>query len=233
MKFTPNGPGYLTAQSRTSPDQTTGYVILDSKVTSGVAQAEGEPGAPQRRDTISLGRPWRPYARVVYINNELPADVIPEGWNAWGSRDESAAGVLRRVCTTPGLARTRRRELRGRISSPRNRLRRLCRGSSSQARITGIRLRRRHSCPEVANRLDICTGKLYIHAEDVSMPTETTYTALRENLASYLDRVIDDREVVVVKRRGARDVAIIAADELAGLEETAYLCVRLRTPSDC
>ncbi len=55
------------------------------------------------------------------------------------------------------------------------------------------------------------------------MPTETTYTALRENLASYLDRVIDDREVVVVKRRGARDVAIIAADELAGYMETAHL----------
>ena len=61
------------------------------------------------------------------------------------------------------------------------------------------------------------------------MPTETTYTALRENLASYLDRVVDDREVVVVKRRGARDVAIIAADELAGLEETAYL---LRSPAN-
>ncbi len=79
-----NGPGYLTAQSRTSPDQTTGYVIIDSKVTSGVAQAEAEPGAPQRRDTIGLGRPWRPYSRVVYINTELPADVIPQGWNAWG-----------------------------------------------------------------------------------------------------------------------------------------------------
>jgi antitoxin YefM len=61
------------------------------------------------------------------------------------------------------------------------------------------------------------------------MPTETSYTELRENLASYLDRVIDDREVVVVKRRGARDVAIIAADELAGLEETAYL---LRSPKN-
>jgi len=61
------------------------------------------------------------------------------------------------------------------------------------------------------------------------MPTETTYSALRENLASYLDRVVDDREVVVVKRRGARDVAIIAADELAGLEETAYL---LRSPKN-
>lgn len=81
-----NGPGYLTAQSRTSPDQATGYVILDSKVTSGVAQAlaqEPESSHP-RRDTIGLGRPWRPYARVVYIHTELPADVIPQGWNAWG-----------------------------------------------------------------------------------------------------------------------------------------------------
>ena len=59
--------------------------------------------------------------------------------------------------------------------------------------------------------------------------TETTYTALRENLASYLDRVTDDREVLIVKRRGAPDVAIIAADELAGLEETAYL---LRSPKN-
>ena len=59
--------------------------------------------------------------------------------------------------------------------------------------------------------------------------TETTYTALRENLASYLNRVTDDREVLVVKRRGARDVAIIAADELAGLIETAYL---LRSPKN-
>jgi antitoxin YefM len=61
------------------------------------------------------------------------------------------------------------------------------------------------------------------------MPTETSYTDLRENLASYLDRVVDDRDVVIVKRRGARDVAIIAADELAGLEETAYL---LRSPAN-
>ena len=61
------------------------------------------------------------------------------------------------------------------------------------------------------------------------MAIETTYTSLRENLATFLDRVVDDREVLVVKRRGARDVAIIAADELAGLEETAYL---LRSPAN-
>jgi len=71
-----NGPGYLTAQSRTSPQQPTGYVIIDSKVTSGI-----EPG---ERDTVALGRPWRPFSRVVYIRTELPANIVPEGWSAWG-----------------------------------------------------------------------------------------------------------------------------------------------------
>jgi pectinesterase len=77
-----NAPGYLTAQSRTSSDQSSGYVIINSKVTSGI-----EPGAT--RDTISLGRPWRPFSRVVYINTELPANVIPQGWNLWGRTGET------------------------------------------------------------------------------------------------------------------------------------------------
>jgi antitoxin YefM len=55
------------------------------------------------------------------------------------------------------------------------------------------------------------------------MPVETTYSSLRENLSSYLDQVTDDRDVIIVRRRGARDVALIAADELAGLIETAHL----------
>jgi antitoxin YefM len=62
------------------------------------------------------------------------------------------------------------------------------------------------------------------------MAIETTYTSLRKNLATFLDRVTDDREVLVVKRRlGQRDVAIIAADELSSLMETAYL---LRSPKN-
>ncbi|MGB9147105.1 MAG: pectinesterase family protein, partial [Acidobacteriaceae bacterium] len=32
-----------------------------------------------------LGRPWRPYARVVFINTQLPGEVVPQGWNNWGS----------------------------------------------------------------------------------------------------------------------------------------------------
>jgi antitoxin YefM len=65
---------------------------------------------------------------------------------------------------------------------------------------------------------------------DSAMAIETTYTSLRANLATFLDRVTDDREVVVVKRRrGQPDVAIIAADELAGLEGTECL---LRSPAN-
>jgi antitoxin YefM len=61
------------------------------------------------------------------------------------------------------------------------------------------------------------------------MAVETTYTALRERLAGFLDQVTDDREVVIVRRRGARDVAIVPADELSSLMETAYL---LRSPKN-
>jgi antitoxin YefM len=65
--------------------------------------------------------------------------------------------------------------------------------------------------------------------EGIDMAVETTYTALREKLAGFLDQVTDDREVVFVRRRGARDVAIVAADELSSLMETAYL---LRSPKN-
>ena len=59
------------------------------------------------------------------------------------------------------------------------------------------------------------------------MAIETTYTRLRQDLAKTLDRVTDDREVVIVRRRGARDVALLPAAELSSLMETAYL---LRSP---
>jgi len=57
----------------------------------------------------------------------------------------------------------------------------------------------------------------------------TTYSQARQNLASLLDQVINDREIALIKRRGSADVAIVAADELAGLLETAHL---LRSPAN-
>ena len=61
------------------------------------------------------------------------------------------------------------------------------------------------------------------------MITETSYSNLRENLASFLDQVVNDQDVVIVRRKGSRDVALIPADELSGLMETAHL---LRSPAN-
>jgi antitoxin YefM len=80
--------------------------------------------------------------------------------------------------------------------------------------------------------LDILLNLLYsIPVQDWSleMTVEFTYSSAREQLATLLDRVTKDREVVIIQRRGGEDVAMIAADELASLTETAYL---LRSPQN-
>jgi antitoxin YefM len=56
-----------------------------------------------------------------------------------------------------------------------------------------------------------------------------TYSRLRENLAEIWDRVEDTQEPVIVTRRGHQDMAILPADELESLRETAYL---LRSPKN-
>lgn len=55
------------------------------------------------------------------------------------------------------------------------------------------------------------------------MAMETTYTSARANLAKLCDRVVDDRDAVIIRRRSGRDVALIAADEWSSLMETAHL----------
>jgi antitoxin YefM len=57
----------------------------------------------------------------------------------------------------------------------------------------------------------------------------TTYTEARAHLARLWDQATQDRETVIISRRGADDVAMIAADELASLQETAHL---LRSPAN-
>lgn len=61
------------------------------------------------------------------------------------------------------------------------------------------------------------------------MTIQTTYTQARANLAKLCNRVSANREVVIIQRRGVEDVALIAADELISLMETAYL---LRSPKN-
>jgi antitoxin YefM len=61
------------------------------------------------------------------------------------------------------------------------------------------------------------------------MVVQTTYSRARAGLARLLDEVVANREVVIIRRRGSEDVAMIAATELSGLMETAHL---LRSPAN-
>jgi antitoxin YefM len=58
---------------------------------------------------------------------------------------------------------------------------------------------------------------------------ETTYFQARMNLASILDRVCDEHQIIVIKRPNQKNVALIAEDELSSLLECVYL---LRSPEN-
>ena len=55
------------------------------------------------------------------------------------------------------------------------------------------------------------------------------YTNARNGLASLLDRVSKNREIVIITRRNKPDVALISKEELDNLLETVYL---LRSPAN-
>lgn len=61
------------------------------------------------------------------------------------------------------------------------------------------------------------------------MPIQPTYSNARNNLASLLEQVTDEQEIVVINRRGREDVALVSASELSSLIETAHL---LRSPKN-
>jgi pectin methylesterase-like acyl-CoA thioesterase len=64
--------GFLTAQSRTSLDQDSGYVFDHCTVTAA-------PGV----EHVFLGRPWRDFATVTFLHTYLSADIEPAGWSEW------------------------------------------------------------------------------------------------------------------------------------------------------
>ena len=56
-----------------------------------------------------------------------------------------------------------------------------------------------------------------------------TYTAVRANLASTMDRVCNDHEALIITRNGEQSVVMLSLENYKALEETAYL---LRTPAN-
>jgi pectinesterase len=62
---------YITAAA-TEQDRAYGFVFLNCKLIA-------EKGVTK----VFLGRPWRPYAKTVFINTEMGKHIVPEGWNPW------------------------------------------------------------------------------------------------------------------------------------------------------
>jgi len=56
-----------------------------------------------------------------------------------------------------------------------------------------------------------------------------TYTTVRANLASTMNRVCNDHEALIITRNGEQSVVMLSLDDYKALEETAYL---LRTPAN-
>jgi polygalacturonase len=70
---TAHAGGYITAQSKHYPEQDSGYVFNQCKLTVG----EDVTGK------VFLGRPWRPYATVAFLNTEMGSHIDPAGWREW------------------------------------------------------------------------------------------------------------------------------------------------------
>ena len=66
---------YATAAS-TVEGQEVGYIFYECRLTA----AEGV-------TKCYLGRPWRPYAKTIFINCELGAHITPEGWQIWSNKE--------------------------------------------------------------------------------------------------------------------------------------------------
>ncbi|KAK8560760.1 hypothetical protein V6N13_026196 [Hibiscus sabdariffa] len=67
--LSPGLAGFITAQSRTSPSESTGFVFKNCNIYG--------------KGTTYLGRPWKDFARVLYYNCKFSEVVHPNGWHPW------------------------------------------------------------------------------------------------------------------------------------------------------
>ncbi|ALW87056.1 pectin esterase [Hymenobacter sedentarius] len=83
---------FITAAS-TPPEQEFGFVFLNCKLIADTALAK----------KVYLGRPWRPHAKVVYLNTEMGGHITPAGWENWKNpENEKTAYFVEYHSTGPG-----------------------------------------------------------------------------------------------------------------------------------
>lgn len=83
--------GYITASS--SPQENEyGFVFLNCRLTG---------DAPE--ESVYLGRPWRPYAAVAFVNTWMGSHIHPAGWHNWGEPSrENTSRYAEYGCNGPG-----------------------------------------------------------------------------------------------------------------------------------
>ena len=86
------GAGYIAAPMRFSDAEATGYVFHKCRLTG------------ENTDTgVFLGRPWRPFGRVVFLESEMGAHIRPAGWDNWRDPErEKTAWFAEDKSTGPG-----------------------------------------------------------------------------------------------------------------------------------
>ncbi len=90
--------GHVTAAD-TPKDHAFGFVFQNCKLTGDANPWNTNSATPM----ADLGRPWRPYASVTYVNCELGAHIKPEGWNNWRNpTNELTARYAEYNSTGPG-----------------------------------------------------------------------------------------------------------------------------------
>jgi len=92
----------------------------------------------------------------------------------------------------------------------------------------GFMLQKWIDAPGLTISGSICTINLY-KSRGARMGITVSYSRARQNLAKIWDEVEDSRDVAVIRRRGHEDMALIPAEELSSLKETAYL---LKSPAN-
>lgn len=88
--------GYVTAPS-TPQDEAYGYVFMDCRLTAADGVAK-----------VHLARPWRPYAKSVFIRCEMGAHILPVGWHNWGKKDAEKTCFFAEYGTTGVGAATKK-----------------------------------------------------------------------------------------------------------------------------
>ncbi|MDO8929827.1 MAG: pectinesterase family protein [Bacteroidota bacterium] len=73
---------FITAAS-TPEGKPFGFVFLKCKIT-----------AASRVNKVYLGRPWRSFAKVAFLNCEMGSFIAPEGWDNWSKAENEETAVF-------------------------------------------------------------------------------------------------------------------------------------------